>query len=532
MSAVTTVPAAGWYEDDMVPGRERWWDGDRWSDRVRRSEFALDCWVSEQHRARAGAVVARHDGGARWTEASSVGAGVADEHGGLTLELGESATWALLGHASDLISEDGGLEACEIGPIQVTVVADQADRARTAAAPQPGRGSSSARGRNSTRKSGGKKKSNRRPSEAAAAAVLATRLYDQDEDAAPVATGAAAGTDSTAIEPVCTVEPVPWVEPDPTPEPVKSATDITTDSTTESLMDAGSWGDTPLASIDGAADWSATTDAPSATDATVDAWADTPAVSAARDDTARRPKAQPLADAAAVIAALAAISAPVGHVRTGASSNVSGNGGPMTPMPADRVTSASADRSALGEPAAESTKASMIEEPAAKVAVTVETATTSADPQSSDAASSNGTTSRRRGVPPRPTLAPTGESGEGPTSNTFTRIDRKTLDAAMALSAVVGPATPARPAAKATPAASSAGRPTGTAAAAQASPVAPVAPTEPEKVATPRTPRPIRSNRPAPPLPRWNDNQAADDDADSGFVRISTRDGKKRVLGK
>lgn len=518
MSAVTTVPAAGWYEDDMVPGRERWWDGDRWSDRVRRSEFALDCWVSEQHRARVGAGTAtRNDGGVRWTDTSSA-AGVADEQGGLTLELGESATWVLLGHASDLISEDGGLEACEIGPVQVTVVADPADCARTVAAPQPGRGSSSASGRNSMRKSGGKKKSNRRPSEAGAAAVLATRLYDQDEDAAPVETGAPAGTDGTALEPMCTVDPVRTVEPVPTPEPVESATDTTTIDTTESRVEAASWGDTPLASSDGAADWSATTAAPSATDATFDAWTDTPAVSAANDDTVRRPKAQPLADAAAVIAALAAMSAPVGHVRTGTSS-----------QPADRVTSAPA----LGEPATEAAETPTIEEPAAIVPVTVETATRSGTPPSGDAdASSDANTSRRRGVPPRPTLAPAAELGDGPTSHSFTRVDRKTLDAAMALSAVVAPATPARTAAKVTPTASPVRRPTGTAAAPQTSPAPPVAPTEPEKAATPRTPRPTRSNRPAPPLPRWNDNQAADDDADSGFVRISTRDGKKRVHGK
>ena len=135
-------------------------------------------------------------------------------------------------------------------------------------------------------------------------------------------------------------------------------------------------------------------------------------------------------------------------------------------------------------------------------------------------------------MPPRPTLASAAESGDGPTSHTFTRIDRKTLDAAMALSAVVGPTPPARAASRSTPGPGPASRPTRTPTTAEASPPAPVAPTEPAKAASPRAPRPARSNRPAPPLPRWSDDQAADDEADTGFVRISARDGKKRVLGK
>ena len=525
MSAVTTVPAAGWYEDDMVPGRERWWDGDRWSDRVRRSEFGLDCWVSEQHRARVGVgAVTLPDGGARWTEASSVDVATPaydGERPGLTVELGTAATWALLGDASGAFGEDGGLADSEIGPVQVTVVADRADGARTPVATEPGRVPSSAGGRNATRKPGGKKKSNRRPSEVAAraAATPAARLYDQDEDAASVGDQQVGTSGHATVEAVATTELVVTTEP----------VDVTTEPTTESGVDADPWGVARHASTDDTSNWSATGDTRPAAGATADAWAGTSAASPARDEAVRRPTAQPLADAAAVIAALAAMSAPVGH---GPTTGSTGGSGERRPASLTSATSA-ASAKAAGEATCGPALARSLDEPAASATATADTVATSSEPLAADAdASSDAPTSRRRGVPPRPTLASAAESGDGPTSHTFTRIDRKTLDAAMALSAVVGPTPAVRAASRSTPDPGPVSRPTRTPTTAAASPPAPVAPTEPAKAASPRAPRPARSNRPAPPLPRWSDDQAADDEADTGFVRISARDGKKRVLGK
>jgi hypothetical protein len=118
-------------------------------------------------------------------------------------------------------------------------------------------------------------------------------------------------------------------------------------------------------------------------------------------------------------------------------------------------------------------------------------------------------------------LAPLAEAGTGVTSHTFTKVDREALDAAMALSAMVSPGTGGRTVSP------------GARAPQPAAPAAPVAPTEEiVEAATPvASPRPDRPARPAPPVPRWNDTQPSEDEADSGFVRISSRDRQKRVLG-